>query len=347
VARVARNESDELTPLANVFAGRSLMELGITGEARTYFNAYVDQSPDRSIAASNVAYSLVTNGFAQEAKSYATAAVQAAPGRTEPYFYRGVVQLSEGKTEQARRDLSRAIGPGLSRTSAIDIAAKTALRSNQDAFAMELMEQFTQRPTVSDPTFGLRIALRTFEAADRPALGVEFLEKAYPETAAGDGVISHQYFPVLTLSGLYEGADLPDLAHDTYERIIRKQLATEPLTLSTDPRDPGDITTYLNNLAYSYSTTNMHIDRGIEMVKRSLALEESREPSTIDTVGWLYYRAGDYDRAREWVGRSLRVGPPDANLRELLEHMAVLYKLTGDTEKAAWYYIRASGENEN
>ncbi|MGM0558490.1 MAG: tetratricopeptide repeat protein [Myxococcota bacterium] len=346
VARVARSSRERLTPLANVFAGRSLMELGLTEEARAFFDRYVEQSPDKSIAASNVAYSLVTNDFPQQAKPYAAAAVQAAPGRVEPYFYRGIVLLSEGKTEQARRDLGRSIGPGLSRTSAIDIAAKTALRSDRDAFAMELMRELVDRPTVSDATLGLRVALRTFEQAGRAALGVEFLEEAYPGTAAGDGVISHRYFPVLTLSGLYEAADLPDLAHDTYERIIRKQLATEPISLSSNPRDPGDITTYLNNLAYSYSTTNTHIDRGLEMVKRSLALEESREPSTIDTVGWLYYRAGEYDRALEWVGRSLRVGPPDANLQELLEHMAVIHKLTGDTEKAAWYYIRASGEEE-
>jgi tetratricopeptide (TPR) repeat protein len=129
------------------------------------------------------------------------------------------------------------------------------------------------------------------------------------------------------------------MAHETYRRVIHKQLATNPTA--------GDITTYLNNLAYSFSTTNTHIDEGLDMIRRSVATVNRRAPSYIDTVGWLYYRAGDHERALEWVRRSLRL--PRSNpgsIRELLDHMAVLYNELGQTEKAAWYLIRMRAEPE-
>jgi Tfp pilus assembly protein PilF len=339
VVRVGRASDGELTPLSLFFLGTSSMELGLHDDARSHFDTYLERSPDKSVAGSNVADWLVRNDREDHVAHYANAALQAASGRVKPYFYRGIANLEKGELEQARRDFKRSLGPGVNRTSAVNQAARVALRANHDEFAVELMRRLTHRPVASDLRMGLSTAIATFQEADRSAFGVDFLESEYPRSAAGDGILATNFRTVTILSGLYEAAGLTDMAHETYRRVIHKQLATNPTA--------GDITTYLNNLAYSFSTTNTHIDEGLDMIRRSVATVNRRAPSYIDTVGWLYYRAGDHERALEWVRRSLRL--PRSNpgsIRELLDHMAVLYNELGQTEKAAWYLIRMRAEPE-
>lgn len=51
----------------------------------------------------------------------------------------------------------------------------------------------------------------------------------------------------------------------------------------------------------------------------------------LDTVGWVYFKLGDNDRARRFIRASIDTGEASA---EVLEHLGDVYEALGNLEEA-------------
>lgn len=122
--------------------------------------------------------------------------------------------------------------------------------------------------------------------------------------------------------------------HNAMRDFIKADAAFEK-SIELNPNN--DIT--LNNYAYSLSNRGDQVllVKAKEMADRALKAS-SDNPSYLDTAGWIYYRLGDYRKARELVGKSLELYPSSA---EVLEHMGDIMDKLGDKQSAKTYWKRA------
>ncbi len=310
--------------------GRANLYLGFKDAGVSNLDKFVAASADPANAAAELAVELMDNGFASEALRYAELAVQKRPARSHGYLVRGMAHVALG--QDADEDLKKGLTDGAGRLLALYRIGQLALRAGRKDIADRYLEDLVKTPRVGDGANWLPLALDAYRSTDSHAAGVEFVETHWPALAAGIGVAAEAVVP--TLASLYEGAGLVERVFSLYEEGIRGEFVTAPFT--------GDLPTYRNNLAYVYSTANQHIDDGMHLIGLAMAGDPRRNPSFIDTLGWLYYREGEVDKAYAEVQRALRSSSGSATeLVELYQHMAELEERRGNMRKASWIRVFA------
>jgi len=94
----------------------------------------------------------------------------------------------------------------------------------------------------------------------------------------------------------------------------------------------------LNNYSYYLSLRKVNLAKAEEMSRKSLSLEP-KNPSYLDTYGWILYQLGKYDDAKKYINDAIAATSGDNGT--LLEHLGdILYKL-GEQEQALQLWLRA------
>ncbi len=83
------------------------------------------------------------------------------------------------------------------------------------------------------------------------------------------------------------------------------------LELSPDQPD------VLNYLGYSWVDRGEHLQEGLAMIRRAAEIRPM-SGAIIDSLGWAYFRMGDYAQAVDWLEAAVRLEPADATLNEHL-----------------------------
>ena len=77
----------------------------------------------------------------------------------------------------------------------------------------------------------------------------------------------------------------------------------------------------LNFLAYSQAEANTDLDLALQRAKRALQLKSAGYIE--DTVGWVYFKRGEYSQSRIHLERAINLQPDD---QVILEHLGDLYR---------------------
>ncbi len=97
----------------------------------------------------------------------------------------------------------------------------------------------------------------------------------------------------------------------------------------------------LNNFAYSLSERGIDLQKALGMAKRAIELDP-KNSAYLDTMGWVYYKLGDYGKAEEFVRRALSERTKaDGSPATLEEHLGDIYEKLGDTAKAVEQWRKA------
>tara|TARA_R100001143_G_scaffold63592_2_gene73090 strand:- start:32866 stop:34554 length:1689 start_codon:yes stop_codon:yes gene_type:complete len=86
----------------------------------------------------------------------------------------------------------------------------------------------------------------------------------------------------------------------------------------------------LNNYAYYLSLRNENMDEALEMSKRAVEMEP-QNASYLDTLGWIYYKKGDFEQALEYIQQAVATGNASA---EVYEHLGDVYEALGELNNA-------------
>lgn len=89
-----------------------------------------------------------------------------------------------------------------------------------------------------------------------------------------------------------------------------------------------------NNWGYLLAKNGIELERAINLIKKALALDPLN-PLYLDSMGWAYFMKGDLSKAKEYLERAYSGGGRD---KEILLHLARLYKKLGNFSKAASFY---------
>jgi tetratricopeptide (TPR) repeat protein len=93
----------------------------------------------------------------------------------------------------------------------------------------------------------------------------------------------------------------------------------------------------LNYLGYSWIDQGINLDAGMNMLKRATELRPD-DGAITDSVGWAYYRLGQFDKAVEWLERASEQKGDDATV---VEHLGDAYWHVGRFREARFEWNRA------
>lgn len=92
----------------------------------------------------------------------------------------------------------------------------------------------------------------------------------------------------------------------------------------------------LNYLGYMWIDRNENLPKALEMVKKAVALQP-RSGAIIDSLGWGYYRLGDYKQAVQTLERAVLLEPADPDVND---HLGDAYWQVGRKIEARFQWSR-------
>ncbi|MEM9205767.1 MAG: tetratricopeptide repeat protein [Pseudomonadota bacterium] len=100
-----------------------------------------------------------------------------------------------------------------------------------------------------------------------------------------------------------------------YERAKRWPLAEVDLqqALTLSPDHP----LVLNYLGYSWIDQGLNLDEGMEMIRKAVR-ERPNDGYIVDSLGWAYYRLGEYENAVKHLERAVELRPQDPIINDHL-----------------------------
>ena len=110
------------------------------------------------------------------------------------------------------------------------------------------------------------------------------------------------------------------------EADLRQALALSP--------DNAEI---LNHLGYNLVDRGLSLEEGMRLISRAVDLEP-RSGLILDSLGWAYFKLGDYDRAVVHLERAVELTPGDPVINE---HLGDAYWYTGRRLEARFQWRRA------
>jgi len=118
-----------------------------------------------------------------------------------------------------------------------------------------------------------------------------------------------------TLAMIYNGMKNFELSDSLYESALKLK-----------PDDP----LINNNYSYALSERGIQLERALEMVKISIAAD-SLNSSYLDTIGWVYFKLGNYPEAKINIEKAIEVGGKSS---VMLDHLADIEFKLGNIERA-------------
>ncbi|MCG3199460.1 MAG: Beta-barrel assembly-enhancing protease [bacterium] len=101
-----------------------------------------------------------------------------------------------------------------------------------------------------------------------------------------------------------------------------------------------------NFLAYMYAERDIKLERALELVETALRLEPSN-PNITDTLGWIYFKMGDYSKATEALEKAVSLLTEDfeAGSSVIFEHLGDAHEKLGKLPEAREMWQRAAEGN--
>jgi len=102
----------------------------------------------------------------------------------------------------------------------------------------------------------------------------------------------------------------------------------------------------LNFLGYTWADHGVNLDKALEYIQRAVTLRPE-DGFIRDSLGWVFFKMGQFERARQELEAALALAPDDPTLNE---HLGDALHAVGATEKARGQYERALalfGEEES
>ncbi len=96
----------------------------------------------------------------------------------------------------------------------------------------------------------------------------------------------------------------------------------------------------LNNYSYTLAERGEKLDIALEMAKKAIE-QEPENPAYLDTIGWIYFKLGDYQKAYDYILKAVEKGGSPV----VIEHLGDICFKLGNKEKAIKYWKKALEKN--
>ena len=183
--------------------------------------------------------------------------------------------------------------------------------------AINTLEEARRRFQIPQITYSLAIALST---AKRYSEALPIFEAALQEArSAEEELLDGSFYFNYGITA--EQAGLVDKAATLLKRSIEL--------------DPSKAAQAYNYLGYMWVDRNLNLDEAGSLIKKALEIEPANG-AYLDSLGWFYFKKGDYTRAlTELLHAADLINPPDP---VVFEHIGDTYRSLGNAAQALAYW---------
>lgn len=287
---------------------------------RKVLAAEEDPASDDGLALrEKLARSLIETGQRTEALGILRKMAEVAPRRKEIHALIGDIHLLDGRLEEALASYREVIrlDPGIS--PAYLRVADLEMRLGQLDQSIATLKQGRKKfPGLALVTYSLAA---TLAQAGRYGEALQFFEETLREAPDSK--------PALPNAGFYFAYGMTAEQAGEIDRaaaLLQKSIALAPETESAQAR---------NYLGYMWVERGLHLPEAGDLIRRAVALEPANA-AYLDSLGWYYFKTGDYPKAIAQLRKAIeRLPEPDA---VVYEHLGDAYAASGDTAQAleAW-----------
>lgn len=322
------------------------MDRGEDEEAVKYLRMVLQASPDMTIAKFRIAVLLGKLGKRDEAEKYFLSIVDVLNETEKVYVYKQLAKMAIDKNENEKAEEYF--------TLAYDINNDT-----QTAFSLAILAESSGEYDTAKSWYSEILRDRPDFAEARKRLAILNLRQEKPETALEE---------ISKVEDVYKDVDyyriksqaLSDLErYADAEKLLREAVKLNPaevklyidLALSVDkqgkkdkaalvikdglkyyPEDPS----LLNFLGYMYAEQGINLDEAEKMIAKALK-QKPEESAYLDSMAWVSYQKGDYNKALEYQKKALNLSPEEQEIRD---HMKAIIEKLG-LDKSVDDFIKA------
>ncbi len=212
------------------------------------------------------------------------------------------------------------------------------------------------RAVPGDSPFNWLARLRIAEELGR----LERIDEASAELETIAALRPQRFEPLLRLGNLLRGKERFEEAADAYDRAMARIETPERrhwtlyyfrgivlerlerwsdaekdflFALDLEPEQPF----VMNYLAYSWIEKKLHLDKAKGMLARAVELRPD-DGYIVDSLGWVYYRLGEYAKGVSFLERAVELRPQDPVIND---HLGDAYWRVGRRQEARFQWRRA------
>ncbi len=273
--------------------------------ARAQFEILSVQSPDDADLLLSLALINREIGDDMVARAYLKKVLDTGKRRDEAFYYLGRIAEDQKQASEALENYMQ-VGDSRQYLAASQRIGKILVEGGQiDASYAWFAQQRRQIPARSEQLYGIEADILSNAGAALAAMAV--------------------------LNAGIE--DFPDSSSLRYARSMLGQQQNDMALMEADlrailARDPNNATA-LNALGYTLADQTDRFDEAYKLIARALELDPD-EPAILDSMGWVLYRQGEFERAIEYLTRAYANFPDP----EVAAHLGEVLWVKGDTEAA-------------
>ncbi len=351
LARENLQKAVELNPKsvrAHVALAKYFADAGDFGEALKKADDALKISPDDIDALGTKVDILQARKDTKGAQTVLEKIKKAHPDKAIGYYALGQLYLSQKKYDGAIHEFEQAMGKSKDISMPLTMIVATNLAQHKPEKAIDrlndVIKQFPKYPVAHELLGEVYLSGKKYDEAEQSLrkaieanpkwnvpykiLGNVYLTKGDVAKAGqayqqGLGAIPEDAELQTLLAGFYERTASYDKAIEIYEKIFSKNSADDLVA---------------NNLAAlltDYRQDPQSLKRAKELAIR---FESSQQPAFMDTLGWVYYKSGENDKAIPLLEKAVKRAPEVPVFRY---HLGMVYYKKGDLQSAKTQLAKA------
>jgi tetratricopeptide (TPR) repeat protein len=267
-----------------------------------------------------LAQSFLKTGQRDQAIRILEELVKANPLKFEIYEFLARLYQEAGNKERALANYEQALLLEPNQPENYLHTAEVELELKQYDRAISTLEEARRRFPIPQITYSLAIALSTSKRYSEalPVFEAALQEAKSNEQELVDGSFYFNYGATAEQAGLIEKAAM----------LLKRSIEL----------DPSKAAQAYNYLGYMWVDRNLNLDEAGVMIRKALELEPENG-AFLDSLGWFFFKKGDYTRAlSELLHAADLINPPDP---VVYEHIGDTYRSLGNTPQALVYWQKA------